>query len=88
MSKATFYWEDPLLLDRQLTDDERAAAAYAQERLAPRVLKAFRNEHTDTAIFAEMGELGLLEPTIPEAADRTQARRVLRCRYPGPDAVR
>ncbi len=70
-AKASFSWEDPLLLDRQLTDDERAvrdaAAAYSQERLASRVLEAFRNEHTDTAIFTEMGELGLLGPTIPEA---------------------
>jgi glutaryl-CoA dehydrogenase len=69
--KAAFSWEDPLLLDSQLTDEERAvrdaAAAYSQERLAPRVLEAFRNEHADTAIFREMGELGLLGPTLPEA---------------------
>ena len=43
-----------------------AASAYCQERLAPRVLEAFRNETTDPAIFREMGELGLLGPTIPE----------------------
>ena len=71
MAKATFNWEDPLLLDRQLTDDERAvrdaAGAYARARLAPRILEAFRNERTDTEIFTEMGELGLLGPTIPEA---------------------
>jgi len=69
-SKATFSWSDPLLLDQQLTDDERmvrdAAAAYAQDKLQPRVTEAFRNEHTDPAIFREMGELGLLGPTIPE----------------------
>src|SRR5690606_13624649 len=69
--KAAFKWDDPLLLDAQLTEDERmvreAAAAYCQERLAPRVLEAFRNEKTDPAIFREMGELGLLGPTIPEA---------------------
>jgi glutaryl-CoA dehydrogenase len=69
--KASFHWADPLLLDQQLTGDERmvrdTAAAYSQERLAPRVLEAFRNEHTDLSIFREMGELGLLGPTIPEA---------------------
>jgi alkylation response protein AidB-like acyl-CoA dehydrogenase len=62
MSKATFHWDDPLLLNAQLTDDERqvrdAAHAYCQERLAPRVLEAFRHERTDPAIFREMGELG------------------------------
>ena len=69
-NRATFHWEDPMLLDRELTDDERqvrdAAAAYCQERLAPRVLEAFRNENTDPAIFREMGELGLLGATTPE----------------------
>ena len=68
--KAQFNWEDPLLLDQQLTADERAvrdaAASYCQGRLAPRVLEAFRREETDPAIFREMGELGLLGPTIPE----------------------
>ena len=67
---ARFSWEDPLLLDQQLSDEERmirdAAHAYAQDKLQPRVLEAFRNEHTDVAIFREMGELGLLGPTIPE----------------------
>src|SRR3984957_20499225 len=67
---ARFNWEDPLLLDQQLSDEERmirdAAHAYAQDKLQPRVLEAFRNEHTDVAIFREMGELGLLGPTIPE----------------------
>ncbi|GAA5087691.1 acyl-CoA dehydrogenase [Paenalcaligenes hermetiae] len=66
----TFHWEDPLLLDLQLNEDERmvrdAAYAYAQEKLLPRVLEAFRNEQTDPAIFQEMGELGLLGATIPE----------------------
>ncbi|GAA3737231.1 acyl-CoA dehydrogenase [Leifsonia bigeumensis] len=65
-----FDWKDPLHLDEQLTDDERmirdAAAKYAQDKLAPRVLDAFRNEHTDPGIFREMGELGLLGATIPE----------------------
>lgn len=66
----SFQWDDPLLLDQQLTDEERmirdTARAYSQEKLAPRVLEAFRNEHTDLAIFREMGELGLLGATIPE----------------------
>jgi glutaryl-CoA dehydrogenase len=70
-SKASFHWDDPLLLSQQLSDDERAvrdaAAAYCQDRLAPRVLEAFRTETTDRAIFREMGELGLLGLTIPEA---------------------
>ncbi|MGZ5206568.1 MAG: acyl-CoA dehydrogenase family protein, partial [Caldimonas sp.] len=69
-SKATFHWDDPLLLEQQLTGDERAvrdaAHAYCQERLAPRVLESFRNGTTDVAIFREMGELGLLGATIPE----------------------
>ncbi|MBX3620264.1 MAG: acyl-CoA dehydrogenase family protein, partial [Rhizobacter sp.] len=68
--KAAFHWDDPLLLDQQLSSDERqirdAAHAYAQGRLAPRVLDAFRHEKTDPAIFREMGELGLLGPTLPE----------------------
>ncbi|HEV3429436.1 MAG TPA: acyl-CoA dehydrogenase [Paraburkholderia sp.] len=67
---AQFHWEDPLLLDQQLTEDERmvrdAAAAYAQDKLLPRVVEAFRHEKTDASIFREMGELGLLGPTIPE----------------------
>ncbi|HLR29467.1 MAG TPA: acyl-CoA dehydrogenase [Paenalcaligenes sp.] len=69
-SRPTFNWEDPFLLDAQLTEDERmvrkAARAYCQEKLEPRVLEAFRHEQTDVAIFKEMGELGLLGPTIPE----------------------
>jgi glutaryl-CoA dehydrogenase len=68
MSNPKFHWDDPLLLDQQLTSDERmvrdAAAAYAQEKLMPRVLEAFRHEKMDTAIFREMGELGLFGPTI------------------------
>jgi len=68
---AAFHWDDPLLLEQQLSAEERAvrdaARAYCQERLAPRVLDAFRHEHADTEIFREMGALGLLGPTIPEA---------------------
>ena len=70
-SRNRFDWSDPLLLESQLSADERAvrdaAAAYCQDRLTPRVLEAFRHERTDAAIFREMGELGLLGPTIPEA---------------------
>lgn len=68
--KASFNWIDPLLLDQQLSDEERmvqrSAAQFAQGKLAPRVLEAFRHETTDPAIFREMGELGLLGATIPE----------------------
>lgn len=68
--RAAFDWQDPLLLDTQLTETERlvrdTAHAYAQEKLQPRAQHAFRHEHTDPAIFREMGELGLLGPTIPE----------------------
>jgi glutaryl-CoA dehydrogenase len=67
--KAEFVWDDPLLLDQQLTQEERmvrdAAHAYAQGKLAPRVLQAFRAESTDAGIFREMGQLGMLGPTIP-----------------------
>ena len=70
MSKASFSWIDPLLLDTQLSEEERmirdAAAEYAQGRLMPRIHDAFRNETTDASIFREMGELGLLGITIPE----------------------
>src|SRR5258706_5464073 len=69
-TRAHFHWDDPFLLDAQLTDDERmvrdAASAYCQERLAPRVLQAFRHHSTDPPIFREMGEFGLLVPTLPE----------------------
>ncbi|MCP5220158.1 MAG: acyl-CoA dehydrogenase [Zoogloeaceae bacterium] len=65
-----FNWADPLLLDAQLTEEERmvrdTARAYCQDKLLPRVQDAFRNERTDREIFNEMGALGLLGPTIPE----------------------
>ncbi|PVE24244.1 acyl-CoA dehydrogenase [Microvirga sp. KLBC 81] len=67
---AKLKWDDPLLLDELLTDDERmirdTARAYAQERLLPRVIEAYREERTDREIFNEMGELGLLGVTLPE----------------------
>ena len=69
MAKASFHWDDPFLLQQQLSEDERmieeAARAYCQDKLLPRVTEAFRHEKTDPAIFREMGELGLLGPTIP-----------------------
>ena len=69
MAKASFHWDDPFLLQQQLTEDERmieeAARAYCQDKLLTRVTEAFRHEKTDPAIFREMGELGLLGPTIP-----------------------
>ncbi|WP_281915285.1 acyl-CoA dehydrogenase [Caldimonas thermodepolymerans] len=69
MAQPAFHWDDPLLLEQQLTEDERmvrdAARAYCQDKLMPRVQEAFRHEKTDPAIFREMGELGLLGPTIP-----------------------
>ena len=67
---ADFVWDDPFLIDQQLTDDERmlrdATHEFAQEKLLPRVIEAFRNETTDVAIFKEMGEMGLLGVTVPE----------------------
>jgi glutaryl-CoA dehydrogenase len=70
MTKASFHWDDPLLIEAQLTSDERmvrdAAREYAEGRLAPRVIEAFRHERTDPEIFREMGGLGLLGATLPE----------------------
>ncbi|CCM78608.1 acyl-CoA dehydrogenase [Rhizobium mesoamericanum] len=67
-TREIFDWADPFRLVEQLTDEERmvqeTAHAYAQDKLAPRVLEAFRHEKTDPKIFREMGELGLLGPTI------------------------
>jgi glutaryl-CoA dehydrogenase len=65
-----FSWEDPLLLDEQLTDDERlirdTARAYAQEKLQPRVIRDFSDESADRTIFSDMGELGLLGATASQ----------------------
>jgi glutaryl-CoA dehydrogenase len=66
-----FDWQDPLDLSGELTEDERmvqaTARAYAQEKLLPRVITAYREERFDRAIMTEMGALGLLGPTLPEA---------------------
>ncbi|ACP22786.1 glutaryl-CoA dehydrogenase (plasmid) [Sinorhizobium fredii NGR234] len=68
--KSQFQWDDPFLLEDQLTEDERmirdTARAYAEERLQPRVIEAYREEKTDPAIFREMGELGLLGVTVSD----------------------
>ena len=70
-SKAVFHEDDPLLLDAQLSDEERAVAnaarKFCQEMLAPRVLEACREGKSEPAIYREMGELGLLGATIPES---------------------
>src|SRR5947208_12796202 len=67
--KAEFAWHDPLLLEAQLTEAERmvrdAARAFAQEKLQPRVLEAFRHEKADPSILREMGALGFLGSTLP-----------------------
>ncbi|CAG0954008.1 glutaryl-CoA dehydrogenase [Rhizobiaceae bacterium] len=69
-SAASFVWNDPFLLDDQLSEDERmirdAAAAFCADKLAPRVEDAYLNETTDPAIFREMGDAGLLGVTVPE----------------------
>lgn len=70
-AQAGFQWDDPFLLMEQLTEEERliseAARAFAAERLQPRILDAYAAEETDPEIFAEMGAMGLLGATIPEA---------------------
>ena len=67
---AAFDWRDPLLLESELTGDERmvrdAAASFARDVLAPRVRDEFRHERFDRALFAQMGARGLLGMTLPE----------------------
>ncbi|MDO9302241.1 MAG: acyl-CoA dehydrogenase [Anaerolineales bacterium] len=71
MSKQTFKWDDPFLFNNQLTDEERmirdAARRFCQDKLMPRILEANRNEIFDRAIMDEMGGMGFLGSTIPEA---------------------
>jgi glutaryl-CoA dehydrogenase len=68
--KNAFVWEDPFLIEDQLSEDERmvrdGAAAFAADKLAPRIEDAYLNEKTDAGIFREMGEAGLLGITVPE----------------------
>ena len=70
VAAASFVWNDPFLIEDQLNEDERmirdAAAAFAADKLAPRIEEAYLNEATDPAIFREMGDAGLLGITIPE----------------------
>jgi glutaryl-CoA dehydrogenase len=70
MKDAHFDWEDPLALEGELTEEERmvrdTARGYAQDKLMPRVIEAYREEKTDREVLPEMGALGLLGPTIPE----------------------
>ena len=69
-TKAVFDWVDPFGLDAQLGEDERmvrdTASAYTQEKLAPRIIEAYRKEKTDPEIFREMGALGLLGVTVSQ----------------------
>src|SRR5246127_5888667 len=75
---APFNWEDPLDLESELTEEERmvrdTARGYAQDKLFPRVLAAYREERFDREIMTEMGALGLLGPTIPEQYGGAGAR--------------
>lgn len=68
--KTRFKWDDPFLLDDQLTEEERmvrdSASAFCQEKLMPRILEANRHEKFDPAIMTEFGALGLLGCTLPE----------------------
>ncbi|MFT6897959.1 MAG: glutaryl-CoA dehydrogenase [Paraglaciecola sp.] len=70
-STASFNWQDPLSLESMLSEEERmirdSAHQYCQERLMPRILQANRHEHFDREIMTELGELGLLGATLPEA---------------------
>src|SRR5688572_24077738 len=70
MTKPSFKWDDPFLLNDQLSDEERmirdTARKYCQDKLTPRILEANRNEDFDRAIMNEMGSMGLLGSTIPE----------------------
>ncbi len=70
VKEALFRWEDPLDLESELSEEERmvrdTARAFAQDRLMPRVLQAYREERIDRDLLPEMGALGLLGPTLPE----------------------
>ena len=79
-SASAFRWEDPLLLDDLLSEDERmirdAARDYAQEHLLPRIVEAYANETVEPGLFREMGERGLLGVTIPEEFGGAEASYV------------
>lgn len=67
---SSYDWADPFMLEDQLTEDERltrdSARAFAQEKLQPRVIDAYREEEVAPEIFRQMGEMGLLGITVPE----------------------
>ena len=69
-SLSKFFWEDPLLFEGAIDENERmlrdAARAFAEEKLKPRITDAYDNEQFDSKIFKEMGDMGLLGVTIPE----------------------
>ena len=69
MSKPVFQWDDPFLLDQQLSDEERmvrdSARRFAEDVLLPRIIEDYREEGFDRSIMLKMGEMGLLGPTIP-----------------------
>lgn len=70
MAKTAFQWDDPFLLDQQLSDEERmvrdSARRFAEDVLMPRVIEDYREEGFDRSIMLKMGEMGLLGPTIPQ----------------------
>ncbi len=76
----SFQWDDPLLLEDQLSAEERmardTAQAYARDKLAPRVISAYREERFDREIVEEMGDLGLFGVTLPEATGGAGASSV------------
>jgi glutaryl-CoA dehydrogenase len=77
---SSFAWNDPFLLDDQLSDEERmirdSAAAFAEAELLPRVQEAYLNEHTDPELFRLMGKAGLLGVTLPEKYGAANANYV------------
>ncbi len=81
LSDAAFDWQDPLDLEGELSEDERmvrdTARAYAQEKLFPRVLTAYREERFDREVVNEMGHLGLLGADHPRGIRRLRSRRRL-----------
>jgi glutaryl-CoA dehydrogenase len=69
LKDSDFVWQDPLNLDGELTEEERLvreARAFAQDKLMPNVVMAYREEQFDRSIITDMGKLGLIGPTIPE----------------------
>lgn len=80
MTRPGFVWDDPLLVEEQLSGEERMlrdqARSYAQDRLMPRVLEANRQERFDRAILSELGSLGFLGPTLPAAYGGAEASHV------------